>query len=349
MLRNAGEHYTSPRVVGFQDSVRTPCGELQANNAYACPVDGNLYYDRVFIASMMAQAARADHSDGSIAVIFPIAHEWGHALQYMLGLDYSGSASSEPDADCLAGVLISAGRNGVPLRASDLADAEYTMGLIGDPTMVTGEWAKFLDDVNARSWNGGGFANAWGNHGNAKERMIAFRRGIGASFRTCVANIPRFGRAVVQNRATTQPPAPAPLVIHWFVNNTAAAYELAVMQHKPLVLATGDFNGMYFRRLRNEVLSSPVLAQLAPYAIFAYADPSHDIVAKNFGKALGYDKWPDVSLLAPNRDALDEAARIVGLFDAQTELTQLSIHMRSRGWLPAANSPTRPPWMPPIP
>ena len=87
-----------------------------------------------------------------------------------------------------------------------------------------------------------------------------------------------------RGRLHPYPPAPAPLVIHWFADNTTAAYELAVAQHKPLVLATGTMTEAYFTRLQKEILSSPELAQLAPYAIFAYADPSHDLVAKNIGE-----------------------------------------------------------------
>jgi predicted metalloprotease len=349
IFRDAGERYTSPRIVGYEGSILTPCGNMQAGNAYACRMDGNIYYDRAFIASLRTRAARADQSDGNMAVIFPIAHEWGHALQFMLGLDYSQYDTSEPDADCLAGVLISASRNGAPLRAAELADAKYTMQFIGDPPMVTGEWARVMEQMNANGRRRGGFSNAIGNHGNAQERMTSFRKGLGSSFRSCVADIPRFGRTVAQSGTTSQPPAPASLVIHWFVDNTADAYDLGVAQHKPIVLVTGDFNGTYFKRLRNEVLSSPQLAQLAPYAIFVYADPSHDIVAKNFGKALGYDKWPVISLLGPNGEALDEEVRLVGLWDAQTVVTQLSTHMRSKGWLPSPSSTSRPPWMPPLP
>ena len=127
MLLDAGERYALPRVVGYEGSMLTPCGNMQPGNAYACRMDGNVYYDRAFIAGLMTRAAQADHTDGNIAVIFPIAHEWGHALQFMLGLDYSGYDTSEPDADCLAGVLIAATRNGAKLGESDLADAEYTM------------------------------------------------------------------------------------------------------------------------------------------------------------------------------------------------------------------------------
>jgi predicted metalloprotease len=351
IFRDAGEHYSSPLVIGYQGSFNSACGQMGPGNAYACRLDGSIYYDREFIAELMVRAAGKSGSDGNMAVIFPIAHEWGHALQYMMGLDYPKFNTSEHDADCLAGVLIAASRKGVALNSRELADAKYTMDYLGDPPIATGAWGAAIAKINAQTGNRGGFSNAIGDHGNSAERMIAFRDGLGSNLRFCVRNIPRFGRSVATNQTTSHPTVEIPLGIHWFADNTADAYDLGVAQHKPIVLVTGDFNAIYFRRLKNEVFSSPQLAQLAPYAIFVYADPSHDIVAKNIGKALGYDKWPVISLLAPNGDALDEEARIVGLWDAKTVLTFLSKHMRSHGWLPSTNPavPANPPWMPPRP
>ncbi len=349
IFRDAGERYTLPRIVGYQDSIRTACGVLQPDNAYACRLDGSIYYDRAFIAYLMRRAANKSGSDGSTAVIFPIAHEWGHALQYMLGLNYTSVDMSEHDADCLAGVLIAASRAGAPLQPAELADARYTMGLLGDPPMATGAWARIMEGMNARSH--GGFSNAFGEHGNPDERLQTFRDGLGSSVSYCVKDVGRFGRAVASNGTTSRAPTAAPTAIHWFVNDTEGAYALALAQHKPLVIATGGFSAPYFQRLKAGVFTSPQLAQLAPYAIFAYADPSQDMAAKKIATALGYDKWPDISLLAPNANALDEAARLVGWFDATTVTTQLSKHMRANGWLPSANTPatSRPPWMPPLP
>lgn len=349
IFRAAGDRYTSPRVVGYQDSIRTACGVLQPENAYACRLDGSIYYDRAFIAYLMRRAANRSGTDGSIAVIFPVAHEWGHALQYMLGLDYTSKDMSEHDADCLAGVLISASRGGAPLTPNELADAGYTMQLLGDPPMATGDWARVMEKMNVRSH--GGFSNALGVHGNSAERLRTFRDGLSSSVHECVDDVARFGRTVVSGRTTSQAPAEAPVAIHWFVNDTQGAYALALAQHKPLVLATGGFDAPYFQRLKAGVFTSAELAQLAPYAIFAYADPSKDLAAKQVGALLHYDKWPDISLLAPDANALDEEARIVGWFDAATVTTQLSKHMRENGWLPSAttHSTSRPPWMPPLP
>lgn len=351
VFRDAGERYTSPRVVGYQGSINSACGQMGPNNAHACRLDGSIYYDRVFIAQLMTRAASKSGSDGNMAVIFPIAHEWGHELQFMMGLDYAKFNTAEHDADCLAGVLITATRNGAPLSSRELADAEYTMQFLGDPPIATGAWGVAIANINASRGDRGGFSNAIGNHGTSPERMIAFRDGLRSNLAYCVRTVPRFGRSVVQSRAAPRPPVVVPLAIHWFVDNTADAYDLGIAQHKPIVLVTGDFNAVYFRRLKNEVFASPQLAELAPYAIFVYADPSHDIVAKNIGKALGYDKWPEISLLAPNSSQIIEQARMVGLWGAQTVTTYLSTRMRSNGWLPSSNNalPANPPWMPPRP
>ncbi len=351
LFHDAGERYASPRVVGYQGSINSACGQMGPNNAHACRLDRSIYYDRAFIAELMTRAADKSGSDGNMAVIFPIAHEWGHELQFMMGLDYAKFNTSEHDADCLAGVLIAASRRDASLSSPELADAEYTMQFLGDPPLATGAWGAALDRINAEKGNRGGFSNAIGNHGNSAERMIAFRDGLRSGLGYCVRNVPRFGRRIVQGQTASRPPVAVPLVINWFVDKTADAYDLGVAQHKPIVLVTGDFNAVYFTRMKNEVFNSPVLARLAPYAIFVYADPSHDLVAKNIGKALGYDKWPEISLLAPNGNQIDEQARVVGFFDATSVATFLSTKMRVNGWLPSNDNalPPNPPWMPPRP
>ncbi|MDQ6830026.1 MAG: neutral zinc metallopeptidase [Gemmatimonadota bacterium] len=351
IFREGGERYTSPRIVGYDGSVLTGCGRVNAYNAYACREDSSIYYDRAFIAYLMKSAASTNNSDGGIAVIFPIAHEWGHSLQYLLGLQYPNKAMSEQDADCLAGVLIAASRAGAPLSRNELADAEYTMQFLGDASMFTGDWGRAVDAINAQGGRRAPIANAVGVHGNSAERMRAFRTGLGANFRGCVSDIPRAAPSPASTPALPRPLASGPQSIHWFVDSTAEAYDLAVAQRRPIVLVTGDFNGVYFKRLKNEVLISSRLTQLAPFAVFAYADPSHDIVARNMARALSYDRYPTISLLAPNPSMIDEAFRIVGLFDAETVVAQLSKHLRSRGWMAAEGSPTttNPPWMPPRP
>ena len=111
------------------------------------------------------------------------------------------------------------------------------------------------------------------------------------------------------------------------------------------MMVSGDANSADFARLKKETLESPVLGELANAAIFVYTDPTYDIVARNIGQALGYESLPIISLLAPNPNMIDEAARMVGVWDAQTVVRALSKAMTKRAWLGAARAP----WLPPLP
>lgn len=336
IFRENGERYLTPRVVGYDKTVMTACGRIQADNAYACRSDGTIYYDRTFLAGLMSAASQRLKTDGDMAPIYAIAHEWGHQLQYLLELDYSGAVNrSETDADCLAGMLLARARTLGKVQAGDMEEARFAIEFVGDPPLTTGVWGQAIERINANAAPGSipVITNSMGYHGNANERLAAFARGLSTNVRSCVAGI----RSPRQVATVTS--------IRWYVNNTAEAYDRGVAENKPIVLVSGDANGANFIRLRRETLESPVLASLANTAIFVYTDPTRDIVARNIGKALGYDRLPVISLLAPNPNMLDEAYRIVGLWDAPTVLRELSKGMTKRGWL----GPNRAPWLPPLP
>ena len=336
IFRENGERYLTPRVVGYDKTVMTGCGRIQADNAYACRSDGTIYYDRTFLAGLMSAAAKQLRTDGDMAAIYAIAHEWGHEMQYLLDLNYTGAVNrSETDADCLAGVLLARARTLGKMQNGDLEEARFSIAFVGDAPLTTGVWGQAIERINANAAPGSVpvITNSMGYHGNSNERLAAFNRGFSGNMRTCVAGI----RSPRQVAAVT--------TIQWYVNNTADAYDRGVAENKPIIVVSGDPNGANFIRLKKETLESPVLASLANAAIFVYTDPSRDIVARNIGKALGYDRLPVISLLAPNPNMLDEAARIVGLWDAPTVLRELSTHMTKRGWLGASRAP----WLPPLP
>lgn len=335
IFRENGERYFTPIVTGYDNTVMTGCGRIEADNAYACRSDGTIYYDRTFLAGLMSAASSRLKTDGDMAAIYGIAHEWGHELQFLLGLDYTNAVNrSESDADCLAGVLLGRAQALGKLHAGDMAEARFSIAFVGDSVLVPGVWGKTIEWINARAAAGSvPITNAKGYHGNPDERLAAFNRGFNGSMRLCVAGIPRPGQA------------PALTTIRWYVNNTADAYDRGVAENRPIVLVSGAANGANFIRLKRETLESPVLAPLANAAIFVYADPARDVVARTIGKALGYQGLPVISLLAPNPNMIDEAYRIVGLWDAPTVLRELSKGMTKRGWLGAARAP----WLPPLP
>ncbi|MBC8088832.1 MAG: neutral zinc metallopeptidase, partial [Phycisphaerae bacterium] len=302
---------------------------------YACRADGSIYYDKAFLAALMSGAARALRTDGDMAAVNPLAHEWGHILQYLLDTDYSTAPNrSEPDADCLAGVLMSRMQRQQQLQPGDLQEARWAIEFAGDAPLNTGVWGNVIERLNLNAPPGSipVITNAMGDHGNPRERLQAFSRGLTGTVASCTANIPRPGRVVVAT-------------VHWYVNDLANAYDRGVAQNKPTVFVSVDLNDPNFNRFKTETLQSPIFAQLANYAIFVYSDPTRDIVARNAGNALGYGRLPVISLLAPNPNMLDEASRIIGVLPASTIVNDLTRHLKSRGWM----GTTRAPWRPPLP
>ncbi|MEP6765716.1 MAG: neutral zinc metallopeptidase [Gemmatimonadaceae bacterium] len=337
LFKEMGERYVTPHLVGYNNTFETRCGSLPPENAFACRADSTVYYEREFIASIMASASRALHTEGDMTAVFSIAHEWGHQLQYMLHVDYSAArVRSETDADCLAGVIMHRYKDQGRFKNGALEEIQYAMRVIGDSLLSPGVWGDVIERINLSRPPGSvpPIINAYGNHGNPRERLEAFTHGFTASASSCVEGIRR------PNKIAFSGP------LQWYVNNVADAYNLAVAENKPLVLVSGDVNGQFFQRLKRETLESPEMATLRNVAIFAYSDPARDITARNIGTSLGYERLPIVSLLAPNANGLDEAVRIVGLWDAPTMLRELSKPLIKRGWMRANGSA---PWMPPRP
>ena len=208
VFAESGDHYSSPQITGYLGSTSTPCGILDAGNAYACRVNGSIYYDRAFLATLMASAASALGTDGDVAAIFPIAHEWGHAIQYMLKLDYTSSPTRiESDADCLAGAILGISEKEGHLERGDIEEAEYALNEAGDPPVVTGIWGATIEKINREAGPGATpvITNATGGHGNHRERVAAFRNGMANGVRRCILGIPVMPRST---RSPWLPPLP---------------------------------------------------------------------------------------------------------------------------------------------
>jgi predicted metalloprotease len=142
----------------------------------------------------MAKTARALGTDGDMGAIFLVAHEWGHAVQSQLGLDYSRAVDRvESDADCLAGSSVAEASTLGLLQPGDIAETEYALGLVGDAPLVGGEWGKMIETLNAQAAPGSVpvLTNALGDHGNARERVAAFHRGMQGGAKSCVLGIPK--------------------------------------------------------------------------------------------------------------------------------------------------------------
>ena len=95
-----GWEYAAPTVVPIEGAVETPCGTLDAawGPGFYCPPDGTIYLSAPFADQAMA-------SGNEFAWVTVVAHEWGHHVQLLLGIPFSGVAS-EQQADCLAGAYL---------------------------------------------------------------------------------------------------------------------------------------------------------------------------------------------------------------------------------------------------
>lgn len=134
----------------FDDSER----EYAANNAFYCPTEDAIGYDRVFVQGM------ADKF-GDFIVPLVMAHEFGHAIQGRVGAPTNKTISAEGQADCYAGVFTEATVQGTPHFQSTSADLDT---VLGGYLMLRDEPGASADDPNA--------------HGSAFDRVGAFQEGF---------------------------------------------------------------------------------------------------------------------------------------------------------------------------
>jgi predicted metalloprotease len=103
-----GETYVAPNIVVFDSSISTGCGDAAPEEIgpFYCPVDQTIYLDQVDIVNTILPY-------GEFIVGTVIAHETGHHIQNLLGLEgctdkgcggRGGSLAVELQADCFSGV-----------------------------------------------------------------------------------------------------------------------------------------------------------------------------------------------------------------------------------------------------
>lgn len=124
-----GLEYPMPavRLYGYRGiNPPTGCGELVLENALYCLPDNAIYYDVIFIASLLGTVGGNTGTDGTYAPLTAIGHEIGHAADYMLkwgpmpSVFDDGSMvitdvsvlrlirGTEKRADCFAGAAVAA-------------------------------------------------------------------------------------------------------------------------------------------------------------------------------------------------------------------------------------------------
>jgi predicted metalloprotease len=116
LFRAQGAQYIKPKLVLFTGATGTACGTGQsASGPFYCPGDQKMYIDLEFYRTMQQRFKVS----GEFAQAYVIAHEVGHHVQHLLGIDEKVAAARqngserqanaasvrlELQADCFAGL-----------------------------------------------------------------------------------------------------------------------------------------------------------------------------------------------------------------------------------------------------
>ena len=169
----AGKRYQEPVLVLFEDSVQSACGMASAaSGPFYCPADRKVYLDLSFFREL----DRRFGAPGDFAQAYVVAHEVGHHVQTLLGINQqvsqaqSGSSRSganalsvamELQADCFAGVWGHHANRKNLLDTGDLDEGLSAAAAIGDDRLTKGR-------VSPDSFT----------HGTSEQRARWLRRGL---------------------------------------------------------------------------------------------------------------------------------------------------------------------------
>jgi uncharacterized protein len=174
-FRGAGADFRPARLVLFRDGTQSGCGGAQsAMGPFYCPLDEKVYIDLNFYAEL----DRRFGAPGDFAQAYVLAHEIGHHIQHLQGIDgkvrqlqqrYPGDANQlsvrmELQADCYAGVWAHSAQERGKLSAGDYEEGMSAASAVGDDRIL---------EQAGRSVNVDSFT-----HGSAQQRAEWFRRGF---------------------------------------------------------------------------------------------------------------------------------------------------------------------------
>jgi predicted metalloprotease len=171
-----GAPYRKAKLVLFTDLVDTGCGQSEAAiGPFYCPPDEKAYIDLTFYAALKDKLG----APGDFAQAYVIAHELGHHLQTIFGIDEliqkkglanqregasSASVRQELQADCFAGVWGHSAKERNLLEIGDIEEALNAASAIGDDRLQKMGGRK----VNPETWT----------HGSSAMRVKWFRAGF---------------------------------------------------------------------------------------------------------------------------------------------------------------------------
>lgn len=177
LFANSGEQYPAPTLVLYDDVTRTACGYGQAaTGPFYCPADQQIYLDLGFLDELRRLGATGD-----FAVAYVIAHEVGHHIQRVTGIEPEVRRAQEQarsqdevnelsvrlelQADCYAGVWgYHADQAQNLLERGDVQEGLNAAAAIGDDR---------LQRMSGQAVQPDAFT-----HGSSAQRQTWFRRGL---------------------------------------------------------------------------------------------------------------------------------------------------------------------------
>jgi predicted metalloprotease len=175
LLPQSGASYRHAKLVLFRDETQSGCGEAQsATGPFYCPQDEKVYLDLGFFEELRNRFG----APGEFAQAYVIAHEIGHHVQKLLGIEGKVrrlqrqepsegnklSVGMELQADCFAGVWANSTEQRKLINQDDIAAGLRAAAAVGDDRlqrMATGR-------VSPESFT----------HGSSAQRMSWFKTGL---------------------------------------------------------------------------------------------------------------------------------------------------------------------------
>ena len=176
-----GADYQPTDTVFFNGSVQTSCGGATSGSGpFYCPADQLVYIDLTFFDSLRQEFGA---QGGLFVNAYVIAHEYGHHVQNVLGINQqvtpgetgpaSGTVRLELQADCFAGAWANHAET-VPDESGQPLIAEITQDDIDRALDAAG---RIGDDFIQRELGGGTVDQDAFTHGSSEQRQRWFTTG----------------------------------------------------------------------------------------------------------------------------------------------------------------------------
>jgi len=171
----AGRQYQPTKLVLFERATPTGCGTgSSATGPFYCPADGKVYLDLGFFRELRDRFG----APGDFAQAYVVAHEIGHHIQNLLGIEQDVrsqrerhpndesdlSIRTELQADCFAGVWGQNAYDEKLLESGDLEEGLAAAAAVGDDRIQKQTTGR----VDPETWT----------HGSSQQRVTWFRRGF---------------------------------------------------------------------------------------------------------------------------------------------------------------------------